>query len=339
MARMKAVQVSKPHGDWEIVERDIPQPGARQVRVKVEACGVCHSDVVVKEGVWPGLQFPRIPGHEISGRIDAVGADVTNWKVGQRVGVGWHGGHCFVCDPCRRGQFILCVNGRLTGISHDGGYAEYMISPAEAIAAMPDDLKDDEAAPLLCAGITVFNSLRNSIARAGDTVAVQGVGGLGHLGIQYARQMGFNTIAIGRGQDKADFVKKLGARHYIDGDAGDPVEQLKKMGGAKVILSTAPDAKAMSALPAALKPAGELLVIGVPNEPLSVNVVDILTGQKTIQGWPSGTAKDSEDTLRFSVQSGVRPMIEKYPLEKINDAWEKMTSGRARFRVVLTIGS
>jgi D-arabinose 1-dehydrogenase-like Zn-dependent alcohol dehydrogenase len=339
MARMKAVQVSKAHGDWELVEREIPQPGPRQVRVKVEACGVCHSDVVVKEGVWPGLQFPRIPGHEISGRIDAVGADVTNWKVGQRVGVGWHGGHCFVCDPCRRGQFILCVNGKVTGISHDGGYAEYMISPAEAVAAMPDDLKDDEAAPLLCAGITVFNSLRNSIARAGDTVAVQGVGGLGHLGIQYARQMGFNTIAIGRGADKADFVKKLGARHYIDGEAGDPVEQLKKMGGAKVILATAPDAKAMSALPAGLKPAGELLVIGVPMEPLSINVVDILMSQRTIQGWPSGTAKDSEDTLRFSVQSGVRPMIEKYPLEKINDAWAQMTSGKARFRVVLTIGS
>ncbi|HZQ67840.1 MAG TPA: alcohol dehydrogenase [Terriglobales bacterium] len=339
MARMKAVQVSKPHGDWEIVEREIPQPGPRQVRVKVEACGVCHSDMFVKEGFWPGLQLPRVPGHEISGRIDAVGRDVTNWKQGQRVGVGWHGGHCFVCDPCRRGDFILCEKGKITGISHDGGYAEYMISPAEAIAAMPEDLHDDEGAPLLCAGITVFNSLRNSIARAGDTVAIQGIGGLGHLGIQYARQMGFRTVAIGRGKDKEELVRTLGAHDYIDAAEGEPAEQLKKMGGARVILSTAPDAKSMSALQFGLKPAGELLVIGAPAEPISVNVGDLLGGRKTVQGWPSGTSKDSEDTLQFSAQSGVRPMIEKFPMEKVNEAYQRMISGQARFRVVLTIGS
>jgi D-arabinose 1-dehydrogenase-like Zn-dependent alcohol dehydrogenase len=293
----------------------------------------------VKEGYWPGLQYPRVPGHEISGTIDAVGADVPNWKKGQRVGVGWHGGHCFVCDPCRRGHFILCENGKITGFTHDGGYAEYMISPAEAVAAMPQDLPDDEAAPLLCAGITVFNALRNSIARAGDTVAVQGVGGLGHLGIQYAKQMGFDPIAIGRGKDKEELTRKLGARRYIDSDSGDPAEQLKKMGGARVILATAPDAKAMSALPVALKPAGELLVIGAPAEPLSINVGDLLGGKKTIQGWPSGTAKDSEDTLQFSARSGVRPMIERFPLEKVKEAYDRMMSGKARFRVVLTIAS
>lgn len=337
MAKMKAVQVGKPHGDFEIVEREIPQPGPRQVRVKVEACGVCHSDVLTKEGLWPGLQYPRVPGHEISGRIDAVGAEVTNWKQGQRVGVGWHGGHCFVCDPCRRGRFILCEKGKVTGISHDGGYAEYMISPAEAIAAMPDDLAADEAAPLLCAGITVFNALRNSIARAGDTVAVQGLGGLGHLGVQYARQMGFNTVAIGRGKDKEELARKLGARYYIDSGSADASEQLKKMGGAKVILATAPDAKAMGALQFGLKPAGELLVIGASGEAMPVNGIDLLSGRKTIQGWPSGTAKDSEDTLLFSVQTGVRPMIEKFPLDRAKEAYEKMLSGQARFRVVLTM--
>src|SRR6478752_1718313 len=245
---MKAAQVSKPGGNFEILERPIPEPGRAQVRIKVEACGVCHSDAIVKQSGFPGLQYPRVPGHEIAGRIDAVGADVTQWKPGQRVGVGWHGGHCFVCDPCRRGNFILCQVEKITGISYDGGYAEYVVVPAEAVAAMPDDLPADEAAPLLCAGITVYNSLRNAGARAGDTVAVQGIGGLGHLGIQYARQMGFRTVAIGRGGDKKDLAGKLGAHEYVDTTAGPPAQALQKLGGARVILATAPDSKSMSAL-------------------------------------------------------------------------------------------
>ena len=245
---MKVAQVSKPGGNFEIVERPIPEPGRAQVRIKVEACGVCHSDAIVKQSGFPGLQYPRVPGHEIAGRIDAVGADVTQWKPGQRVGVGWHGGHCFVCDPCRRGNFILCQVEKITGISYDGGYAEYVVVPAEAVAAMPDDLPADEAAPLLCAGITVYNSLRNAGARAGDLVAVQGIGGLGHLGIQFARQMGFRTVAIGRGGDKEALVKQLGAHQYIDSDAGAPAAALKAVGGAAVILATAPDSKAISGL-------------------------------------------------------------------------------------------
>jgi len=245
---MKAVQVSKPGGNFELVERNIPEPARAQVLIKVEACGICHSDALVKEGHWPGIQYPRVPGHEIAGRIDAIGADVTNWKPGQRVGVGWHGGHCFVCEPCRRGDFINCQNEKITAITHDGGYQEYMVSPAEAIAAIPDDLPAAEAAPLLCAGITVFNALRNSGARAGDLVAIQGIGGLGHLGIQYACQMGFRTFAIGRGKDKEALARKLGAWHYVDTAAGDPVTELQKFGGARMILATAPDAKSMSAL-------------------------------------------------------------------------------------------
>src|SRR5271169_5349744 len=233
-SKMKAVQVSKPGGNFEIVERNISEPARNQVRIKVEACGICHSDVLVKEGYWPGIQYPRVPGHEIAGRIDAVGADVTNWKPGQRFGVGWHGGHDFTCNPCRRGDFINCQNEKITGISYDGGYAEYMIAPAEAVAAIPEELAAAEAAPLLCAGITVFNALRNSGARAGDLVAIQGIGGLGHLGIQYARQMGFHTVAIGRGGDKQALAKKLGAHQYLDTSAGSPAEALQKLGGARV---------------------------------------------------------------------------------------------------------
>ncbi|HKM47886.1 MAG TPA: alcohol dehydrogenase catalytic domain-containing protein, partial [Terriglobales bacterium] len=258
MPRMKAVQVSKAGGNFELVERNIPDPGRNQVRIKVEACGICHSDALVKEGYWPGIQYPRVPGHEIAGRIDAVGADVANWKPGQRVGVGWHGGHDFTCDACRRGDFINCQNEKITGISHDGGYQEYMISPAEAVAAIPDDLPAAEAAPLLCAGITVFNALRNSGARAGDLVAVQGIGGLGHLGIQYARQMGFRTFAIGRGKDKEALARKLGATHYVDAAAGDPSAELQKFGGARVILATAPDSKSMSAVFNGLSSNGKL---------------------------------------------------------------------------------
>jgi alcohol dehydrogenase/propanol-preferring alcohol dehydrogenase len=335
---MKAVQISKPGGNFEVVERPIPQPGRGQVRIKVEACGICHSDALVKEGYWPGIQYPRVPGHEIAGRIDAVGADVTLWKPGQRVGVGWHGGHCFQCDPCRRGDFINCKFEKITAIHFDGGYAEYMIAPAEAVALMPDDLPADEAAPLMCAGITVFNALRNSGARAGDLVAVQGIGGLGHLGIQYARQMGFRTVAIGRGGDKQVLAKKLGAHEYVDTNTGDPSEALQKLGGAHVVLATAPDSKSMSALVNGLGPNGTLIVVGAGMDPLNVTPLQLIGGSKTIRGWASGTARDSQDTLEFSVVSGVRPMIERYPLEKAADAYQQMISGKARFRVVLTMG-
>jgi D-arabinose 1-dehydrogenase-like Zn-dependent alcohol dehydrogenase len=338
MARMKVVQVPKPGAPFELVEREIPEPGAGQVRVKVHACGICHSDVLTKEGLFPGLQYPRSPGHEISGRIDAVGPSVKQWKAGQRVGVGWHGGHCFICENCRRGDFILCVNGKITGISFDGGYAEYTIVPAEAVAAMPDDISDDEAAPLLCAGITVFNAMRNSGTRDGDLVAIQGLGGLGHLGVQYARQMGFRTVAIGRGSDKEPLAKKLGAHIYVDSAATDAAAELKKLGGAHLILATAPDAKSISAVAGGLASNGELLVVGVPPEPISVSVMQIVGLRQNIQGWPSGSAIDSEDTLRFSVLTGVRPMIERYPLEKAAEAYDRMMSGKARFRVVLTMG-
>lgn len=338
MARMKVVQVPKPGAAFEIVEREIPEPGPGQVRVKVNACGICHSDVLTKEGLYPGIQYPRSPGHEISGRIDAVGPGVKQWKSGQRVGVGWHGGHCFVCENCRRGDFILCVNGKVTGIHFDGGYAEYTVVPAEAVAAMPDDIKDDQAAPLLCAGITVFNSMRNSGVRAGELVAVQGLGGLGHLGVQYARQMGFRTVAIGRGADKKSLAEKLGAHLYLDSAAVDAAAELKKMGGARLILATAPDAKAISAMAGGLGSNGELLVVGVPNDPISINVMQIVGGRQRVQGWPSGSAIDSEDTLRFSVLTGVRPMIETYPLEKAAEAYDRMMSGKARFRVVITMG-
>jgi D-arabinose 1-dehydrogenase-like Zn-dependent alcohol dehydrogenase len=338
MPTMKAVQVSKAGGNFEVVERPIPEPGSNQVRIKVEACGVCHSDVLVKQGGWPGLQYPRVPGHEIAGRIDSVGADVTQWKAGQRVGVGWHGGHCFVCDPCRRGDFIHCVVEKITAIHFDGGYAEYMIAPAEAVAAMPDDLPADEAAPLLCAGITVFNAMRNSSARAGQLVAILGIGGLGHLAIQYARQMGFRTVAIGRGDDKKPLATKLGAHEYINGDAGAPAQALQKLGGASVIVATAPDSKSISALIDGLAPNGTLLVVGASFDSLTVTPIQLINGSKEIKGWASGTAKDSEDTLRFSSLSGVRPMIERYPLEKAAEAYEQMMSGRARFRAVLTMG-
>jgi D-arabinose 1-dehydrogenase-like Zn-dependent alcohol dehydrogenase len=334
---MKVVQVGKPSGSFELVERNIPDPGRSQVRVKVEACGICHSDVLVKEGLWPGLQYPRVPGHEIAGRIDAVGADVTNWQLGQRVGVGWHGGHCFTCEFCRRGDFILCRNEKVTAIHFDGGYGEYMIAPAEAVAAMPDDLPAAEAAPLMCAGITVFNSLRNAGARSGDLVAIQGIGGLGHLGIQYARQMGFRTVAIGRGQDKEALARKLGASLYVDTNSGSPVEALQKLGGAQVVLATAPDSKAISGLVDGLAPGGKLVVIAASAEPLAISPLQLILARRAIQGWPSGTAKDSEETLAFSAQTGVRPMIERYPLEKVTEAYDQMMSGRARFRVVLTM--
>jgi alcohol dehydrogenase/propanol-preferring alcohol dehydrogenase len=334
---MKVVQVTKPGGDFELVERHIPEPGRGQVRIKVEACGICHSDVLVKQGFWPGLQYPRVPGHEIAGRVDAVGPDVTQWKPGQRAGVGWHGGHCFICDPCRRGDFIVCRNEKITALSFDGGYAEYMIAPAEAVAAIPDDLPATEAAPLLCAGITTYNALRHAGAMPGDLVAVLGIGGLGHLGIQYARQMGFRTVALGRGADKEGLTRKLGAHEYIDNSAGSSAAALQKLGGARVILATAPDSKSISALVEGLGPNGKLVVIGASPEPLSISPNQILGQRLAIQGWASGTAKDSEDTLQFSLLTGVRPMIERYPLERAAEAYERMMSGKARFRVVLAI--
>ena len=335
--KMKAAQISKAGGDWELVERDVPEPGQGQVRVKVEACGICHSDALVKEGLWPGLQYPRVPGHEIAGRVDAVGANVTSWAIGQRVGVGWHGGHCFVCEQCRRGDFAMCVNRKVTGIDFDGGYASHVIVPAAALAAIPDDLPAEEAGPFMCAGVTVFNALRNSGARAGDVVAVHGIGGLGHLGVQYARRMGFNTVAINRGSDKEDLALQLGAHSYIDATAKDVVAELQKLGGASVILATAPNAQAISGLVDGLAPSGKLLVPAAPSEPLSINVFSLIMKRSSVGGWYSGTAKDSQDTLEFSALSGVHPMIEKYPLDKVAEAYEQMHSGRVRFRVVLTL--
>ena len=333
--KMKMAQVPKAGGDFTIVEGAIPEPAAGQVRVKVEACGVCHSDVLVKEGLWPGIQFPRVPGHEIAGRIDAVGAGVTTWKQGQRVGVGWHGGHCFVCEPCRRGDFAMCLNRKITGIDFDGGYAEYMIARAEALAAIPDELPAEEAGPFMCAGVTVYNALRNSGARGGDTVAIHGVGGLGHLGVQYARRMGFHTIAINRGKDKESLAKELGAHHYIDSSGSNAADELQKLGGARVILATAPNAKAISEMVGGLGINGTLLVPAAPNDPLTVSVMPLISGRRSVAGWYSGTARDSQDTLEFSALSGVHPMIEKYSLEQSAEAYEQMHSGKARFRAVL----
>ena len=335
--KMKAAQISKPGGDFEIVERDISEPGAGQVRVKVDACGICHSDVLVKEGLWPGLQYPRVPGHEIAGRVDVVGEGVTSWKKGQRVGVGWHGGHDFVCDECRRGDFGMCVNRKVTGLDFDGGYAEYVIVGAEVLALIPDEVPAEEAGPFMCAGVTVFNALRNSGARAGDVVAVQGIGGLGHLGVQYARQMGFETVALGRGKDKEPLAKKIGAHHYFDSNVVDPVAELQKLGGARVILATAPSAKAISGVVEGLSPNGNLLVPAAPNDPLTVSVLSLIMGKRSVSGCYSGTARDSQDTLEFSALSGVHPMIEKYPLSQVSQAYEQMHSGKARFRVVLTM--
>jgi len=336
---MKAAQISKAGGEFELVDRDIPEPSAGQVRVKVEACGICHSDSLVKEGLWPGLQYPRVPGHEIAGRIDALGDNVTAWTVGQRVGVGWHGGHCFVCEPCRRGDFAMCVNRKVTGFDFDGGYAEYMIVPSSAITAIPFEVPAEEAGPFMCAGVTVFNALRNSGARAGDTVAVHGIGGLGHLGVQYARRMGFETVAINRGNDKRELAQKLGAHQYIDATATDVVAELQKLGGARVILATAPNAQAISSLADGLSPDGLLLVPAAPAEPLMINVFSLILHRSSVAGWYSGTAKDSQDTMEFSALSDVHPMIEKYPLDRVAEAYEQMHSGKVRFRVVLTMSA
>lgn len=338
-AKVRAAQIGKASGDWELVERDIREPGVGEVRVKVEACGICHSDALVKDGIWPGLQYPRVPGHEIAGRIDALGANVTSWTVGQRVGVGWHGGHCFLCEQCRRGDFAMCVNRKITGIDFDGGYAQFMIARVETLAAIPEELPAEEAGPFMCAGVTVFNALRNSGARAGDVVAVHGIGGLGHLGVQYARQMGFETVAINRGNDKEPLARKLGAHHYIDATASDVVAELQRLGGASVILATAPNAQAISPLVDGLAPSGKLLVPAAPAEPLTINMFSLIAKRSSVDGWYSGTARDSQDTLEFSALSGVHPMIEKYPLDQVAEAYEQMHSGKVRFRVVLIMGA
>lgn len=337
MAKNLAVQVSKAGGEFELVEREIPRPGAGEIRIKVEACGICHSDMLVKQGGFPGLTYPRVPGHEVVGVVDEVGSGVTEWKKGDRVGVGWHGGHCFVCDPCRRGDFVTCQREAITGITRDGGYQQYMLARHETVALVPEGLDAAEAGPLMCAGITTFNALRHSGAVVGDLVGVQGIGGLGHLGIQYAAKAGYRVVGIGRGPENAALAKKLGAFAYIDTKATKAAEELKKLGGAKVILATAPNAKAMSELVEGLGVGGKLLVVGAPFEPIDVFAVQLLLARRGIQGWPSGTARDSQDTLEFSKFAGVRPMIEKYPLEKVKEGYERMESGKAEFRVVLTM--
>jgi len=336
-APMKVAQITKAGADFQIVEREIPKPGAGHVRIRVQACGICHSDVLTKEGAWPGIQYPRVPGHEVAGIIDELGAGVSEWKTGQRVGVGWHGGQDGTCLSCRRGDFRNCRNVKIPGISYDGGYQEYMVAPVEALAAIPESLSDVEAAPLLCAGITTFNALRHSGALPSDLVAVQGIGGLGHLGIQFANKFGYKVVAIGRGSENAALAKKLGASVYIDSKATNAAEALQKLGGAQVILATAPSSKAMSELIDGLGPNGKLMVIGATFDPIEVTPLQLISGSRTIQGWAAGTPTDSEDTLRFAELTGVRPMIETYPLEKAGEAYARMMSGNAQFRVVLTM--
>lgn len=335
----RSMQVPAAGGAFQLVNREFPDPGPGHVRIRVQACGVCHSDSLTKEGRWPGIQFPRTPGHEVAGILDAVGPDVPVFKVGQRVGLGWHGGHCNYCTPCRRGDFILCENQPISGINYDGGYADYVIAPANAIALIPDDLKDADAAPLLCAGVTTFNALRNSGARVGDTVAIFGIGGLGHLAIQYAAKAGYRTVAVARGQDKGPLAKQLGAQVYIDSTAQDPAKELQKIGGANIVLSTVTSAKALEWVIDGLAPAGKFIVVGAPDGPVVINPFPLLLGRRTVAGWPSGTGMDSEDTLNFSALTGVKPMIETYPLDKAEEAYRRMMSGAARFRAVLTTGN
>ncbi len=337
MPKMRAVQVSKANGPFELVEREIPTPSPGKVRIKIQACGVCHSDSMLKEGLFPHIQYPRVPGHEVAGIIDAVGEKVTAWSVGQRVGVGWYGGHCNSCEACRRGEFILCKNMKIAGISYDGGYAEYMIAPQEALALIPEELSAIEAAPLLCAGITTFNALRNSIARAGDRVAILGIGGLGHLAVQFCSKMGFNTIAIARGKEKETMAKKLGAKQYINSQISDVAQELQKLGGAKVILSTVTHQGAVSAAIEGLSLDGQLVIVGIPFEPIQISALTLIRGNRSIKGWASGTSIDSEDTMRFSALTGVRSINQTFPLEKAAEAYQLMMSGKAHFRVVLTM--
>jgi D-arabinose 1-dehydrogenase-like Zn-dependent alcohol dehydrogenase len=338
MTTMRVAQVSRPNGPLEVFERPIPEPSAGSVRIRVQACGICHSDALVQSGGWPGIEYPRVPGHEVAGVIDAVGPGVPTWTPGQRVGVGWHGGHCGHCDPCRRGDFFACVTGRITGISYDGGYAEYMIAPASAVARMPAELPPVAAAPLMCAGVTTFNALRNSGAGPGELVAILGLGGLGHLGVQYASKMGFRTVGIARGRDKETLARELGATEYIDSQAQDPSAALVELGGAKVILATATSGEAMSAVQGGLAVGGTLLIVGAAHE-MQVSPLALLAGRRAIRGWYSGTSIDGEDTLAFSALAGVRPMNETFPLAQAAQAYDRMMSGKARFRVVLTVGS
>lgn len=337
---MRSVQVRRANGPLELVERDIPEPGNRQVRIKVQACGICHSDSFTKEGSFPGIEYPRVPGHEIAGVIDKVGVGVTQWESGQRVAVGWHGGHDGLCESCRRGDFVTCKNAQIPGISYDGGYADYMVAPIESLASIPEQLSAIEAAPLMCAGITTYNALRNSGARPGDIVGVLGMGGLGHLGIQFAAKMGFHTVAIGRSSDKEEeLMRKLGARQYIDNRSQNAVEELNKLGGAKVILATVPSGKAMTDIIGGLSVNGKLIIIGASDEPIQAPLSLLILGRKSLIGWPAGTSMDSQDTLLFSVLSGVRSMNEIFPLERAAEAYDHMMSGKAKFRCVLTTGN
>lgn len=332
---MKKLTVNKAGGPFELKDERIPDPGSGYARVKVQACGVCHSDSLTKDGAWPGISYPRSPGHEIAGVVDALGPGTDPWKAGDRVGVGWYGGHCGKCESCRRGDFITCVNLQIPGISYDGGYSEYVVVPVAALARIPDGLAPEDAAPLMCAGITTFNALRNSGARPGDLVAIQGIGGLGHLGVQFANKFGFETVAIGRGADKNHLALKLGARTYLDAGSQEVAKELQALGGARVILATAPDGKAMGSLVDGLGVNGKLVLVGASPEPFAVSSFQLLNARKSITGWPSGTAKDSEDTLKFAQASGVRPMIETFPLERAADGYEHMMSGKVRFRSVL----
>jgi D-arabinose 1-dehydrogenase-like Zn-dependent alcohol dehydrogenase len=334
----RAFEVTAPGGDFKRVEKEFPEPGPGHVRIRVHACGVCHSDTITKYGAFPGISYPRVPGHEVAGVLDAVGADVPVFKVGQRVGLGWHGGHCNYCAPCRRGEFIVCENQQIAGISYDGGYADYVIAPANALALIPEDLADVDAAPLMCAGVTTFNSLRNAGAKVGELVAILGIGGLGHLGVQFAAKGGFHTVAIARGADKGPLAKELGADHYIDTTTTDFAAELQKLGGAAVILSTLTDADSLSKAVGGLAPYGKLIILGVPEKTFEVSAVPLILGNREIRGWAAGTAMDSEDTLKFSLLKGVKPQIELYSLEKAPEAYERMESGKARFRVVITTG-
>ena len=333
------VQVQNPGAPLELVTREVPEPARGEVRVRVEACGVCHSDSITVAGLFPFIRYPRVPGHEVVGKVDAVGEGVTQWQPGQRVGIGWYGGNCRKCEPCRRGDLVACQNPSIPGVTFDGGYADYIVAPAEALAAVPDSLKSADAAPLLCAGITTFNALRNSGAKPPATVAILGMGGLGHLGVQFAAKMGFNTVAIARGADKEQFAHELGARHYVDSTATDVAAALQKLGGARVILATVTDADAMSAAIGGLGYAGEFVIVGVPAKPIQAGVVGLVLQRESILGWPSGASIDSEDTLKFSEMTGVLPLIEKYPLDRAPEAYDRMMSGKARFRVVLETGA
>jgi len=334
---MKNMRVPRAGGNFELVDEAMREPPAGCARIRVQACGVCHSDSFTKEGGWPGIAYPRTPGHEIAGVIDALGETTDPWKLGERVGIGWHGGHCGRCESCRRGDFITCARLQIPGISYDGGYAEYVLAPVDVLARIPAELTPEEAAPLMCAGITTFNALRNSGARPGDLVAIQGIGGLGHLGVQFAARFGFETIAIGRGEDKKSLALKLGARSYVDTRSQDAAKELAGLGGARVILATAPDGKAMGSLIDGLGVDGKMVIVGASTDAFAVTSVQLLMARKSIAGWPSGTSKDSEDALRFAASHGVRAMIETFPLERAADAYDRMITGKVRFRSVLKV--